>query len=362
MTEREREILSLILNNPMISQNEIADLLGISRSGVAAHIFNLTKKGYIEGRGYIIKESDFVSIIGGINMDILGISLDSLILNNSNPGKISFALGGAGRNISLGLTKLNVPNYFISVHGDDLNGDKFKQDSQKNGMNIQYVKELPNERTSTYLYIDDQKGNRAVGIDDMDIYEKINSEFLKDKIDIINNSRYCIIDTNLTTEAIDWIYEHCKVPIFVKTVSENKNYKLLSQLNKVNTLITTPNELKGIIRVLTDSELSLNKSLDLLLNNGVGNILVYSPDDGLYFKNNEELFHIHKKSDKAINKTGASASLTSALVWALTKNFTWKDSLHYAYAAAAISIESPFPISEDLSTDTLVTTHTLLFG
>ena len=44
MTQREREILALIEHNPMISQQELADALRITRSSVAVHISNLQKK------------------------------------------------------------------------------------------------------------------------------------------------------------------------------------------------------------------------------------------------------------------------------------------------------------------------------
>lgn len=37
LTERERQILKKIEQNPMISQNELAEWCGITRSGVAAH-------------------------------------------------------------------------------------------------------------------------------------------------------------------------------------------------------------------------------------------------------------------------------------------------------------------------------------
>ena len=52
MTQRERQILALIAANPMISQQELADTLNITRSSVAVHISNLLKKGYIAGKGY----------------------------------------------------------------------------------------------------------------------------------------------------------------------------------------------------------------------------------------------------------------------------------------------------------------------
>ncbi len=44
MTEREQQILELIKLDPMIAQSTLADMLNISRSAVAGHITNLTKK------------------------------------------------------------------------------------------------------------------------------------------------------------------------------------------------------------------------------------------------------------------------------------------------------------------------------
>ena len=49
MTQRERQILELIAHNPMISQAELADTLGIARSSAAVHISNLIKKGSRRG-------------------------------------------------------------------------------------------------------------------------------------------------------------------------------------------------------------------------------------------------------------------------------------------------------------------------
>ena len=51
MTQREAQILQWIRENPMISQQELADRAGITRSSVAVHISNLMKKGYIGGKG-----------------------------------------------------------------------------------------------------------------------------------------------------------------------------------------------------------------------------------------------------------------------------------------------------------------------
>ena len=68
MTQRERQILNWIEADPMISQQELAERAGITRSSVAVHISNLMKKGCIAGKGYIVTRSPYVSVVGGMQM------------------------------------------------------------------------------------------------------------------------------------------------------------------------------------------------------------------------------------------------------------------------------------------------------
>ena len=63
MTQRERQLLEWIRENPMISQQELADKAGITRSSVAVHISNLIKKGCITGKGYIVRTDPYVAVV-----------------------------------------------------------------------------------------------------------------------------------------------------------------------------------------------------------------------------------------------------------------------------------------------------------
>ena len=100
MTQRERQILRLIEADPMISQQQIADELEITRSSAAVHISNLMKKGYIAGKGYVLRTGAYAVVVGGVNVDIGGASFAPLVGADSNPGKVSVTLGGVGRNIA----------------------------------------------------------------------------------------------------------------------------------------------------------------------------------------------------------------------------------------------------------------------
>ena len=100
MTKRERQLLNWIEENPLISQKELADKAGITRSSVAVHISNLMKKGYITGKGYIVQSAPYVTVVGGVNVDIGGRPEAALVARDSNPGAVSSSLGGVGRNIA----------------------------------------------------------------------------------------------------------------------------------------------------------------------------------------------------------------------------------------------------------------------
>ena len=120
ITERERQLLGWIAENPLISQQELANKAGITRSSVAVHISNLMKKGIIQGKGYILQMNPYVVVVGGVNIDIAGIPSQPLVPRDSNPGLVRMSLGGVGRNIAHNLSLLGVEVKFITAFGEDL--------------------------------------------------------------------------------------------------------------------------------------------------------------------------------------------------------------------------------------------------
>ena len=120
MTQRERQILQWIEADPMISQEALAERAGITRSSVAVHISNLMKKGYIAGKGYVLRSGEYAAVLGGVNVDIGGQSAAPLVAHDSNPGSVTVSLGGVGRNIAHNMSLLGVDVRFLTAFGDDL--------------------------------------------------------------------------------------------------------------------------------------------------------------------------------------------------------------------------------------------------
>lgn len=97
LTEREKQIIDLIKENPLITQEEIAAELKCARTSIAVHISNLMKKGVILGKKYIINETPYILTIGATNIDIMGKSYGNVIRYDSNPGDVSISFGGVGK-------------------------------------------------------------------------------------------------------------------------------------------------------------------------------------------------------------------------------------------------------------------------
>jgi pseudouridine kinase len=226
MTNREQEILQLIRKNPMISQQRLADILGITRSSVAVHISNLIKKGRIAGKGYIVNDEEYVMVVGGVNVDIIGFPNATLLPRDSNPGRVKISPGGVGRNIAENLVKLGVYTRLISAIGDDIHGHKILDEARLIGLDMQDSLILQ-EPTSTYMAVLDEKGDMNVAISHMDAIEKISIDFIRQKKALIENAKACVIDTNIPREVIEYVITHCqKTVFFLDTVSTGKAQKV----------------------------------------------------------------------------------------------------------------------------------------
>ncbi len=349
MTNREREILKIIEKNPLISQKELASILGVSRAAIATHIHNLFRKGYIKGRGYLLNKDKIVSVIGAINIDIIGVPEEEILLNNSNPGKIEHYLGGVGRNTALSLTKLGISNNFISVYGKDAYGEAFVNDSQLNNLDIECCERIEGENTSSYLYFESMHENEKFGIDDMDIIKNITPTFINRYLDRINNSTYCVFDDSLSEETIEYICNHVTIPLIVKSVSLNKIDRIFNVLDKIDTLIITFEELKLIMSYYNEPYNNLEDAGKFIREKNVKNLIVFSIKDGLFFSSEKESYNVKREVVSKYNLNGTTAVFTAVVIWGLFYNHSWEVILKYAYEGALLSTKTNESVHPDFS-------------
>ena len=203
MTQRERQILNWIEENPLISQQELADKAGITRSSVAVHISNLMKKGCIAGKGYVLRSGSYVVVVGGVNVDIGGHSFAPLIAADSNPGSVSVSLGGVGRNIAHNMSLMGLDVRLLTAYGDDFHGQQVAASCSELGIDLSHALRVSGGTTSTYLYLADPAGEMALAVSDMSICEKITPAYLAANLPILQNAQVIVADTNIPAESLD---------------------------------------------------------------------------------------------------------------------------------------------------------------
>ena len=353
MTQRERQLLNWIEENPLISQQELAEKAGITRSSVAVHISNLMKKGRIAGKGYIVCTAPYVTVVGGVNMDIGGHPSEDLVPQDSNPGTVRMSLGGVGRNIAHNMSLLGVDTRMLTVFGDDLNAQKIAASCGELGIDISQSPVIPGGRTSTYLFINDPQGDMALAVSDMEIYRHLTPRVLAARQKLLSASQVIVIDTNIPPESIQWLADNAGVPIFADPVSTAKAVKLKPALGKLHTL--KPNRLEAELLsgvAITDEE-SLHRAADALLSTGLRRVFISLGGDGVFAADHTGRLHLPVLSADMVNTTGCGDAFMAAIVWAYLQGTNLEGTARAGLAASAIAMEGAETINPVMSAKNL---------
>ena len=353
MTQRENQILNLIAANPMISQQELADTLNITRSSVAVHISNLLKKGFIAGKGYVLRTGAYAVVVGGVNVDIGGRSLATLVAADSNPGQVRSSLGGVGRNIAHNMSLMGLDVKMLSAMGEDIYGDRIAKSFIELDIDASHVLRVTDCATSTYLYIADEEGEMVLAISDMEICDRITPAYLSANQQILQNAQVIVADTNIPAESLVYLAENCSAPIFCDPVSTIKAEKLRPILGKIHTL--KPNRLEaellsGVsIRNNADAEAAVKVLLDM----GVKRVFMSMGADGMYAATAEEQLWLPNIPGTMVNTTGCGDSAMAALVWAWMNGLSMEETVRAGLAAGSITMESSETINPAMSATAL---------
>jgi len=351
MTQREKEVLNLIRSNPMISQMECAQKLGISRSAAAGHIMNLTSKGYISGKGYILNELPYAVVIGGANMDILGTPENSFIERDSNPGTVSLSPGGVGRNIAENLARLGTPVKLLTVIGNDLYGEKLLESCSQCGIDTSHVKISSRYGTSVYLSILDGEGDMISAVSDMQVMDELDQEYLESRNSIINGSSLLILDANLSQNVLIFLarkYGKSKA-IFIDTVSATKAAKIIPVLEYIHTIKPNILEAEVLCRSTGESQLSIEEMADTLMESGLKRVFLSLGNKGIFYKDSYQCQTFEGINVTPINTTGAGDAYTAALAYSYMNDHSPETTLAFASAASAMTVLSRDTINRDIS-------------
>jgi pseudouridine kinase len=352
ITDREQQVLALIRANRLISQRDIAEQLGISRSAVAGHIMNLTGKGIIRGRGYVISDEPFVAVIGGANMDIHGTPDTALRQHDSNPGAVQSSPGGVARNIAENLARLGIDCRLIAPVGNDHHGRLLLQQGREAGIDMRNMLQIDAANTSTYLSILDHCGDMAVAISDMAILDELNAGQLRAREKMLRQATMIVVDTNLSDDALGYVTsKFAEQTLFVDTVSTTKALRIKPYLSAVHTLKPGLIEAEAISGMKAATNDQLPALADWFHEQGVKRLFITLGSRGVFFSDGEQqgLEDAASSTAKPINAGGAGDAFVAGLVQAWLNQWPMLQTVRFAMSAAKLTMSHAATINPELS-------------
>lgn len=298
--------------------------------------------------------NSYITVIGGANVDIIGLPYNKLKNKDSNPGKTTISLGGVGRNIGENLTRLGINTKLITAIGKDIYGRLIIEESKKIGLNIEESLILDNENTSTYLALLDENGDMELALSSMDIMEKMNIAFIEEKREVIENSPFSIVDTNIPTEVLEYMVKNLNVDFFLDTVSTTKAMKVKNILGYFHTI--KPNKLEAEILsgIKIINSMDLKKSAEYFVKQGVKRVFITLGENGVYYFDGAVEKYIKAPNIEIINATGAGDAFMAAIAYAHLNNLDIENTLKFAITTSILTLENEYTINPNISVKSII--------
>lgn len=296
-----------------------------------------------------------ITIVGGINIDIEGCPFQKLKSEDSNPGKISLAYGGVGRNIAENAARLGGEVAMVSVIGDDQMGRGAKAQLAELGVDVSHIEELAGRTSSMYLSILNENHDMAVAISDMGIMEALTPQKLAGCADFLKASRIVALDANLDEDFLAYACDLLAgTPLFFDPVSAKKAVRAKNLVGRFYSIKPNLMEAEVLSGIRITNETDLKRAGDWFLAQGVKQLFITLNKDGVYYKDQQKEGFIRPAEGlRIVSATGAGDSFSAAILLGCVKNFDIEQIARMGMAAASVAMESGQAVNHNMNLNEL---------
>ena len=267
---------------------------------------------------YLCSMKKKITVIGGANVDLSATLSDAFIAADSNPGKVQIGFGGVARNIAHNLALLGHEVQLMTMFGGDEFGKLLAGSCREAGIDIALSERAEDRRSGTYLCINEAGGEMIAAVADTDVVGLITPDWLAERLEAINGSEIVVVDTNISVEALQYLYTHVRVPMYIDGVSTTKAKRMVQALREVE-------ELKCVLAVklnlsealVITGETNYTAAARRLLDMGVAEVYITMGEKGIYGRGEEEKVLLPALPiEHIVNTTGAGDAFLAGVVHA----------------------------------------------
>lgn len=350
LSEKEQSILDILDINPFISQKELADRIHLSRSATANLLSGLQDRGYILGRGYVLNSHVNITCIGAANLDHKLQFNETFVPHTSNPVSSKMSIGGVIHNIAENLGRLGCSVSLMTLLGDDLSGEQIIQASRQI-MKLHAADRVPGAATGSYMAILDQTGNLMMGLADMDIYERMNREWMASHRIHLQGSRMIVADCNAALSGLEYLIAFSrdeKTDLAVIGVSAPKMKRLPRDLRGIYLGVFNRDETQAYF-MTQETDIRLLAQL-WIERAGLSNVVVTAGENGYAFGNQSGIFTAPAvKVDKIEDVTGAGDAFSGGIIYGLLQGRPLNEAVCYGAVNASETIKVKESVRKNLT-------------
>ena len=354
LSEQERAVLDRIASDPYAGQQEIADSLSLARPTIATYIAQLTRKGYLLGRAYVLAGSNRIVCLGGATVDRKYHTMQPLQRGTSNPARSRRSFGGVARNVAETLSRLDVPSTLVSVVGDDENGRSLIRHLQTTGVDTTRLMTASGHTTAEYTALLGPDNDLAFGIADMDILETITIEDVQRAWPVLASASWVFADCNLPQPVLSWLIARrggARFQLAIDAVSSLKVMRLQGSLRGIDLLFLNVQEAAALLDASPGAPPSV--LANELRATGIGSVALSLGSDGLLLAQDESMVEMPGLSARVVDVTGAGDALIAGTLSQLIKGEPLVGACRIGMLAAVLTIESEDSVSLSMSAQLL---------
>lgn len=289
-----------------------------------------------------------ITVIGESNIDIAVVPCAEPSAKGCVPGNIAFHHGGVARNIAHNLCLLGHEVKLVSVFGGDDFAERMIADCKRIGMDLSLSDQFEDTKSPIFLSFNDNTGNMVSAVSDVRLNDRMDLDWLKGKMEAINTSEMVVADTLLSTEALAYLIDYCKVPLFVDTVSPGKAIRFAEamKISKKRYVYAVKCNMAEAFQITGEGkDIHAAKNMN---SNGINNVYLTIGSSGVVYCSEGVVTTYPALPTPIVNVTGSGDAFFAGVIHAHAMGLVGKDAVPFGLKAAQHNIKSEAPVNPTL--------------
>ncbi|MGB4441142.1 MAG: carbohydrate kinase family protein [Coriobacteriia bacterium] len=286
-----------------------------------------------------------ITVVGGANLDIVGIPTGRFARRDSNPGHVRSSPGGVARNIAENLARLGAEVRLVTAFGEDDVTEWLMAECVAAGIDTSFSVRAHGVPGSRYLAVLDGSGDLAAAVNDMRALDALTPDSLDPAA--FAGADAVVVDTNMHGSTVAHVAELAgRAPLLLDPVSTAKAMAaqpILGRLSVLKANLREAEELSGAA--------GPDGAASRLLEAGIRYVVITMGPAGVLCASREETFRLPAPRADVVNVTGAGDAFTAGAAWGLALGMPFRQIAEWASALSAITLECERTVCETITAD-----------